>query len=102
MTRTANSFVRRALPVVMFVAAAATAAAGPVPEASKFDQVAKERSRQLTGRSRVIVQFKGNPDARVITGNGGVPGRQLAAVGAQVAHLDNHALNDVASHPAVS
>ena len=31
---------------------------------------------QITGRSRVIVQFRGTPDTRVITGSGGVAGRQ--------------------------
>jgi serine protease AprX len=98
-----KALMRGALPLVAIAALTSDAAAErPAPAANKFDRVAKERSRQLAGRSRVIVQFNGLPDARVITGNGGVLGRQLGMIRAQVADLDNRALNNVASHPAVS
>lgn len=67
----------------------------------KLDPVLQARSRQLAGRSRVIVQFNGEPDVRVITGNRGIAGRQLDGVGAQVADLDNTELARVAAHPKV-
>lgn len=67
----------------------------------KLDPVAQARSRQLTGRSRVIVQFIGEPDVRVITSHRGVAGRRLTGVGAQVAELDNTELARVAASPKV-
>ncbi|MGH2400468.1 MAG: S8 family serine peptidase, partial [bacterium] len=66
----------------------------------KLDPVLQARSRQLTGRSRVIVEFRGEPDVRVITGHRGVAGRQL--VGAQVAEIDNSLLATMAASPQVS
>ena len=69
--------------------------------AGKFDRVAGARARELTGRSRVIVQFHGDPDVRAITGSGGVAGRRLAGVRAQVAEINNTALSTVARDPRV-
>ena len=46
-------------------------------------------------RSRVIVEFRGAPDVRIITGNGGVARRQLAGMNAQVADLDPGLLANV-------
>ena len=58
-----------------------TALGAPLPaygdEPPSLDPVLRIRARELTGRSRVIVEFKGTPDPRAITGNGGVPGRPL-------------------------
>ena len=68
----------------------------------KLAPALRVRSAQLSGRSRVIVQFHGNPDTRVITGSGGVAGRRLAAAGAQVADLDNRVLADIARNPQVA
>ena len=73
----------------------------PVPS-DKLDRVLRARSRQLTGSSRVIVQFRGSPDPRVITSNGGVTGRLLPSVGAMVADLDNATLAGVAGNPQVA
>ena len=69
--------------------------------ADKLAPVLQARAGQLSGQSRVIVQFRGDPDTRLLTGNGGVAGRRLASIGAQVAHIDNWALADLANHPQV-
>jgi serine protease AprX len=64
----------------------------------KLDPVLRHRARQLTGRSRVIVQFKGDADVRVF--RRGVVGRRLDHR-AQVGEVDNLALAAVASDPRV-
>ena len=66
-----------------------------------LDAVLQARAQQLTGRSRVIVQYRGQPDVRVITSRGGIPGRALAGVGGQVADLENTELSRVAADPRV-
>lgn len=68
----------------------------------KLAPVLQVRAGQLSGRSRVIVQFRGDPDTRLLTGSGGVAGRRLASVGAQVANLDNRVLADIARNPQVA
>jgi serine protease AprX len=68
----------------------------------KLDTVLRGRSQQLGGRSRVIVEFKGDPDIRVITGRRGQAGRRMRARQAQVAELDNRSLTEVAADPRVS
>ena len=50
----------------------------------------------------MIVQFRGSPDTRVITGSGGLAGRQLESAGSQVAEVDNHALAGIAGNPQVA
>jgi serine protease AprX len=82
--------------------AGAASAQGLPPAAPKLDPVLQVRAHQLTGRSRVIVQFRGAPDPRVITGQRGVAGRALASVGAQVAEVDNVALAAIARSPQVA
>src|SRR5687767_2598335 len=79
-----------------------TAVAAQTVRDDKLGPMLEVRSRQLSGRSRVIVEFTGEPDARVITGSRGVAGRQLRSAGAQVAELENHALTDLVSHPRVA
>jgi serine protease AprX len=90
------------LCLMALLAATAAAAQTPPPGPSKLDPVLQARSRQLTGRSRVIVQFKGTPDVRVITGQRGVAGRALPSVGAQVADIDNNRLAAIANLPQVA
>jgi serine protease AprX len=79
------------------------APAGAAAESAlgKFDRVASARSRELTGRSRVIVQFHGAPDVRAITGNHGVAGRTLDSIDARVAEIDNVHLRALAADPRV-
>ena len=83
-----------------------TAWGAPLPaygdEPLSLDPVLRIRARELTGRSRVIVEFKGAPDPRAITGNGGVPGRPLEGAAGQVADIDNQALAQVARDPRVA
>src|SRR5215510_13454597 len=64
----------------------------------KMDSVLRQRAAALVGRSRVIVEFKGDPDVRVF-------GREFAGrrlnQRAQVAEIDNRTLDDLASDPRV-
>src|SRR5215216_5475165 len=62
------------------------------PAGDKLDAVLRSRAHQLVGRSRVIIEFAGTPDVRVITAERGVAGRQLRQQRAQVAELDNRTL----------
>ena len=61
----------RALALFFLVAMPAIAAAQErarsAPPAAKLDRILGLRARQLTGRSRVIVEFHGTPDVRAIT-----------------------------------
>ncbi|MBI4264288.1 MAG: S8 family peptidase [Acidobacteria bacterium] len=66
-----------------------------------LDPVLRARARQLTGRSRVIVQFRDGADVRAITDYGGLPGRRLSGGGAQVADVDHTALTRLAADPRV-
>ena len=77
----------------------------PAPDAlldALLDPVLRMRARELAGRSRVIVEFKGTLDPRAITGHGGVAGRPLEGGGGQVADIDNQALARVARDPRVA
>src|SRR5690349_1048804 len=68
----------------------------------KLDPLLQARAAQLSGRSRVIVQFRGTPDARVLTRSGGVAGPELAAGRAQVADVSNLRLTELAGDPNVT
>jgi subtilisin family serine protease len=94
--------LRALLVAVALVAVSPVQAFAQADAADKLDSVLQALSRQLTGRSRVIVQWQGTPDVRVITGTGGVPGRQLEGAGAQVADLDNRSLARLALDPRVA
>jgi serine protease AprX len=80
------------------LSASTVAAQSRLREGDKLDPVLRHRARQLAGRSRVIVQFKGDADVRVF-GRGAV-GRRLDRR-AQVGEVDNHTLAAVASDPRV-
>ncbi len=102
MTFEVCSFSRRAMRVAAILVFLSPAAAlGQSAVTEKLDPVAQALSRQLTGRSRVIVQFHGEPDVRVITSRRGVAGRQLAEGDAQVADINNTELATVAASPNV-
>jgi subtilisin family serine protease len=60
------------------------------------------RANQLSGRSRLIVEFNGAPDTRAITGLRGVAGRLLNPASAQVADVDNRAIADLSRDPRVA
>jgi subtilisin family serine protease len=73
------------------------------PEANtRLDAVLRHRARQVTGTSRVIVEFKGAADVRAITGRGGVTGKRLAILKAQVAEVANTKLASLANDPRVA
>ena len=65
----------------------------------KLDSVLRHRARQLSGRTRVIVQFKGDADVRVF-GTRATTGRRLGQR-AQVAELNNFDLQTLAADPRV-
>ena len=94
------SLVALATAVTCAVPAAADTRAGA--SAAKLDTVLRARAQQLTGSSRVIVQFRGAPDVRAITGRGGLTGRSLDHSGAQVAEISNMALARLADDPRVA
>ncbi|MBI4888524.1 MAG: S8 family serine peptidase, partial [Acidobacteria bacterium] len=100
-----TTFASRVLAGLLLVTAVTllgpAAASGQGVRAGKLDPVLQARARQLAGRSRVIIEFQGAPDVRVITGGGGLAGRQLNT-GAQVADIDNALLVDLARNPQVA
>ena len=103
---TTSTLASRFRVALLLVAACAAWSATPawsqrVPT-DKLDRVLRARSLQLVGRSRVIVQFRGSPDPRVVTGGGGISGRELPQVGALVADVDNTALAGLAGNPQVA
>jgi serine protease AprX len=86
----------------LMVLAIITTPAAAADPAHKLDAALEARSHQMSGRSQVIVQFTGDPDVRAITDARGSVGRRLAGIHAQVAELDNAALNRLASDPRVA
>jgi serine protease AprX len=91
-----------ALFVAALAAVCPTVVAAQAARDDKLGPMLEVRSRQLSGRSRVIVEFKNEPDARVITGSRGAAGRQLLSARAQVAEVENLGLTDLVSHPQVA
>jgi len=65
----------------------------------KLDKFLRNRARQLSGRTRVIVQFKGDSDVRLL-GKRANAGRRLGRSG-QVAEVDNTELAKIAQDPRV-
>lgn len=98
----APSLPRTLLLVIALGALHPATTQGQTVPGDKLAPVLQARSRQIAGRSRVIVQFRGSPDTRVITGSGGLAGRQLESAGSQVAEVDNHALAGIAGNPQVA
>ena len=103
---TSTTFTSRIGRTVLLIAALGAlhpaTTQGQTVRKDKLAPVLQVRAGQLSGRSRVIVQFRGGPDTRLLTGSGGVAGRRLRSVGAQVAHIDNWALADLARHPQIA
>jgi serine protease AprX len=80
------------------------AAQGSAPEraASRLDRILSIRARQLTGRSRVIVEFVGAADVRSITSAHGVTARTMRGRPALVADINNLDLTTLAKDPRVA
>ena len=65
----------------------------------KMDSVLRHRAHQLIGRSRVIVEFRGEPDVRVF--DRGIAGRRVNDR-TQVGEIDNRTLEQLAADPRVA
>ncbi|MGH9346106.1 MAG: S8 family peptidase [Vicinamibacterales bacterium] len=92
----------RLFTLLVLLALAVPAFAGPRTPDSRLDSVLRKRARQLTGSSRVIVEFRGAPDVRAITGRGGVAGKPLTRIRAHVAEIANSRLASLAEDPRVA
>ena len=102
MAKTPRSFAF--IPAVVALAAvlttATTVSAQNVP--GNLDPVLRHRARQLTGRSRVLVEYRRAADVRAVTGVRGHAGRQLAGGRLQIADVDNVGLASLARDPRVA
>jgi serine protease AprX len=100
ITRLLRSLIS-ALSIATVVALSAPVAAAQPSSGrdGKLDAVVRNRARQLTGRTRVIVQFTGDADSRVF-GRRATTGRRLGR-DAQVAEVDNVELANLASDPRI-
>jgi serine protease AprX len=101
MKRSNYSFRLRGCVAFAFVAVllASTTAAAQGRSPAKLDTILRERATQLTGRSRVIVEFTAAPDVRVFARGGG--GRRVGTQ-AQVGEIDNYSLVTLAADPRVA
>ena len=77
-------------------------ASGAERAGAKLDRILSVRARQLTGRSRVMVEFRGAPDVRAITSAHGVAARTMRGRPTQVAEISNLDLLTLANDPRVS
>ncbi len=102
MTKTPRSFafIPAAVALTAVLTTATTASAQNVP--GNLDPVLRHRARQLTGRSRVLVEYRGAADVRAVTGVRGRAGRQLAGGRLQIADVDNIGLAALARDPRVA
>lgn len=76
-------------------------AAAQVPD-GKLDEVVRARAALPGGRSRVIIEYAGPADVRVITERRGRVAKRLKGARADVAEIDNTALADLGSDPRVA
>jgi subtilisin family serine protease len=94
-----SNFLHLTLVAVLW---APVLAFGQSEPGASLDPVLQQRSRQLTGRSRVIVEFHQEPDVGVLTQRGGRAGRRLSEHRAQVADVQNSELALLAADPRVA
>ena len=92
----------RFFAILILVAVAAPAFSGQRQAGARLDSVLRTRARELTGSSRVIVEFRGTPDVRAITARGGVAGKKLSLLHAHVAEIENTRLASLAADPRVA
>ncbi len=95
------SSIRRTVLAALVLGATALPAVAQQPGA-KLDAALRVRAHQLSGRSRVIVQFTREPDVRAIAAVRGTTRRSLAAMRAEVADVDNLSLAALAADPRVA
>jgi len=95
--------MRFRLFVFLILLAVAAPALGQRPaDSHRLDSVLRHRAREVGGSSRVIVEFRGTPDVRAITGHGGVAGKRLSLLRAHVAEIANARLASLADDPRVA
>jgi serine protease AprX len=87
---------------VFGVSSLASAQAPAERATSRLDRILSIRARQLTGRSRVIVEFHGVADVRAITSAHGVAARTMGGRPALVAEISNLDLPTLAKDPRVA
>jgi len=90
---------------IALVAAATLSTASPAlaqNSGASLDPVLRTRARQLTGRSRVIVEYRGIADGRAVTAVRGRVGRKLAGGQFLIADVDNIGLSALAADPRVA
>jgi serine protease AprX len=102
MTSTVQAVLRGALVTILVSASALPAIAQRPSHTQKLDAALRVRAGQFSGRSRVIVEFNGEPDVRAIMAARGRSGRTLSGLRAQVAELDNLQLASLAADPRVA
>ena len=95
ITRLLRLVTSALLVAALVVLTAPVASAQSSGRGDKLDAVLRHRARQLTGRTRVIVQFKGDADVRVFSSRAAT-GRRLGRR-TQVAEVDNLEIARVAS-----
>ena len=99
ITRSLRSYTSAVLALAVLLLTASTVAAQSPSRGDKLDKFLRHRAKQLAGRTRVIVQFEGDADVRVL-GKRAAHGRRLGRSG-QVAEVDNNELANIASNPRV-
>jgi len=86
--------------LVAAVVLSAASAASAQGRGEKLEPILRHNAKQLSGRSRVIVEFTDDTDVRAF-GRRGVAGRRLGKK-SQVAEVDNADLDNIASNPRVA
>ena len=99
ITRSLRSSTSAFVALAVLLLTASTVAAQSPSRGDKLDKFLRHRAQQLAGRTRVIVQFEGDADVRVL-GKRAAHGRRLGRSG-QVAEVDNNELARIASNPRV-
>jgi serine protease AprX len=87
---------------VFGISSLASAQAPAGHASSRLDRILSVRARQLTGRSRVIVEFRGVADVRAVTSAHGVATRTMQGRQAVVADISNLDLPTLAKDPRVA
>ncbi|MGE0592834.1 MAG: S8 family peptidase [Vicinamibacterales bacterium] len=86
--------------MALVVAGAPSTVGAQTPD-SRLDAALRRQAMRLSGSSRVIVEFTGEPDVRAITRRGGTTGRRIALLRAQAAEIGNAQLAALATDPRV-
>src|SRR6476661_6882029 len=94
------SLSRRVVRPALFALCGVCAAPAFTYAQNGLDPLLQGKAHELTGRSRVIVEFRDAIDTRAISQKGAVAGRRLNA-NQQVADVDNTALDTLAGDPRV-